>query len=55
MTLCVNENLRTIFIQLCGNLSTTVNTGAEKYCHRGWMLTIQRGMTFLVLLMDFVY
>ena len=27
------------FIQLYGNLSTPVNTGAEKYCHRGWMLT----------------
>lgn len=27
------------FIQLDGNLSTPVNTGAEQYCHRGWMLT----------------
>lgn len=26
------------FIQLDGNLSTPVNTGAEQYCYKGWML-----------------
>ena len=34
--LCVNEKC----IQLCGNISTPVNTGAEEYCHRDWMLTL---------------
>lgn len=30
------------FIQLDGNLSTPVNTGAEQYCHGGWMLTTSK-------------
>ena len=28
------------YIQLYGNLSTPVNTVAEQYCYRGWMLTM---------------
>ena len=35
----VNKKIKNEFIQLDGNLSTPVNTGAEQYYHRGWMLT----------------
>ena len=35
----VNKKNKNKFIQLYGNLATPVNTGAEQYCHRGWMLT----------------
>lgn len=39
MTLVMHAFLHDKFIQLYGGLSTTVNTGAEQYCHRGRMLT----------------
>ena len=38
-SLGVNKKIKNEFIQLDRNLSTPVNTGAEQYCHRGWMLT----------------
>lgn len=38
MTLAMHAFLHDNFIQLDGNLSTPVNTGAEQYCHGGWML-----------------
>lgn len=39
-SLGVNKKIKNEFIQLDRNLSTPVNTGAEQYCHRNWMLTI---------------